>query len=68
MYDWNGNGKHDAFDDAIFHSLLDDDLNSYPPKSGKSSGSSGDDDRACAIIGGTIMICVLALLGARIGT
>lgn len=67
MYDWNGNGKHDVFDDAIFHSLLDDDLNRYPPKGGKGSGSSGDDDLGCAIIGGTIIISVLALLGALIG-
>lgn len=48
MYDWNGNGKHDVFDDAIFHSLLDDDLNRYPPKGGKRPASS-DDDRGCAI-------------------
>ena len=32
MYDWNGNGKHDSFDDAVFMALLDDDLRRHPPK------------------------------------
>ena len=57
MYDWNVIGKHDALDDAIFHLLLDDDLNRYPPKGGKSSGSSGDDNCGCAIIAGAVPFC-----------
>ena len=31
MYDWNGNGKHDSFDDAMFMALAEDDLKRYPP-------------------------------------
>ena len=31
MYDWNHNGKHDAFDDAMFMALLEDDLERHPP-------------------------------------
>ncbi|MBQ2905300.1 MAG: hypothetical protein IJE54_01770 [Peptococcaceae bacterium] len=27
MFDWNGNGEHDVFDDAITMALVDDELN-----------------------------------------
>ena len=66
MYDWNGNGKHDVFDDAIFHSLLDDDLNRYPPKGGKRQSSSGDDwgcAIGCGATVGIVFFLILTLMG-----
>ena len=66
MYDWNGNGKHDSFDDAMFMALLEDDLERHPPKSGKRQSSS-DDDWGCAIgcgaFVGLLFAIVMALLG-----
>ena len=45
MYDWNGNGKHDSFDDAMFMALLEDDLERHPPgkKTYRSSSSSSSE-------------------------
>ena len=48
MYDWNGNGKHDAFDDAMFHALLEDDLEKNPPSNRKRSNSSVEGTEGCA--------------------
>lgn len=53
MYDWNGNGKHDSFDDAMFHALLDDDLRRHPPKgksSYKSTSASDGSEFGCGLL------------------
>ena len=45
MYDWNHNGKHDAFDDAMFMALFEDDLERNPPGKKRSSKSSATGPR-----------------------
>ena len=50
MYDWNGNGKHDAFDDAMFMALLEDDLERHPPgkkSTVRKSSSSSEGSMGC---------------------
>ena len=47
MYDWNHNGKHDAFDDAMFMALYEDDLERHPPGRKKTYRPSSDDTDGC---------------------
>ena len=73
MYDWNGNGKHDSFDDAMFMALLEDDLERHPPKKSTKKNTaanmSGGDFMITLLIGGLFMVffmCIVygqALLG-----
>lgn len=67
MYDWNGNGKHDAFDDAMFHALLEDDLEKNPPTKHKRSNTSDIGEWGCAIGCGAIVVIVLNILLILIG-
>lgn len=66
MYDWNSNGKHDSFDDAMFMALLEDDLERHPPgkKTYKSSGSSMSflEEMGCLFYLGFLIILPLALI------
>ena len=66
MYDWNGNGKRDSFDDAMFMALLEDDLERYPPekKTYRSSGSSMSflEEMGCLLYLGFLIILPLALI------
>ena len=68
MYDWNGNGKHDSFDDAMFMALLEDDLERHPPKTGKKTSTakkvadmSLGDVLVTGVIGGLIAILFMSI-------
>lgn len=63
MYDWNGNGKHDAFDDAMFQALLEDDLKRNPP--GKKHAYRSASDSSNADIG-CFLAAILLLFGIGI--
>lgn len=39
--DWNGDGKHDAKDDAFFHNVINSDNNDNGGSGGKPPGNSG---------------------------
>jgi len=62
MYDWNHNGKHDAFDDAMFMALYEDDLERHPPGK-KSSYRSSSDGGSCGCL-----ICYILLIFAPLYT
>lgn len=50
MYDWNHNDKHDAFDDAMFMALYEDDLERHPPgKKSSYRSPSGEGSIGCLI-------------------
>ena len=61
MYDWNHNGKHDSFDDAMFMALLVDDLEKNPPAKRKRSSSSQDDNLGCAM-GCGFAVCIFSFI------
>ena len=66
MYDWNGNGKHDSFDDAMFMALAEDDLKRYPPKkktstTKKVADMSFGDVLVTGVIGGLISILLMSI-------
>ena len=67
MYDWNHNGKHDAFDDAMFHALLEDDLEKNPPTDRRLSKSPIDGTEGCSIgcafVFGIVFYIFLTLIG-----
>lgn len=67
MYDWNGNGKHDSFDDAMFMALLEDDLERHPPgkktyRSSSSSSSSFFEEMGCMLYFWFLIFLPLALI------
>ena len=67
MYDWNGNGKHDSFDDAMFMALLEDDLERHPPgkktyKSSSSSSMSFFEEMGCMLYLCFLIFLPLALI------
>ena len=66
MYDWNGDGKHDSFDDAMFHAIVEDDLHRYPPKKKTSTAKkvadmSFGDVLVTGVIGGLISILLMSI-------
>lgn len=66
MYDWNGNGKHDSFDDAMFHAIVEDDLHRYPPKKKTSTAKKVADMSfgevlVTGVIGGLITILFMSI-------
>ena len=67
MYDWNHNGKHDAFDDAMFMALLEDDLEKNPPYKRHKQHTSDDGTWGCAIAIGLIIIGFISLVSILIG-
>ncbi|MBQ3119870.1 MAG: hypothetical protein IJC12_03280 [Peptococcaceae bacterium] len=67
MYDWNHNGKHDAFDDAMFHALLEDDLEKNHPTKHKRTNISDSGDLGCSIGCGAVVAVVFYILLTLIG-
>lgn len=64
--DWNGDGKHDWKDDAIFHNVINSDSNSSnSPSGGSSSGGSGStfylSQLGKVVIVLVVILCIAAL-------
>lgn len=63
MYDWNRNGEHDAFDDAMFMTLLDEDLERHPP-SKKEKFEIPPESVGCSVIAVIVLAVMLLFLVA----
>lgn len=61
--DWNGDGKHDWKDDAIFHNVIETDKTSSDKEPNVSSGSSSAGSASLGISSlGTVVIVLVIIL------